>query len=1138
MRCGIRLGGLGHRCGVGSFAAIVALIVCVLGVQESPAAEATVVLPPVAESRFGPQAPEGWVMGEGWTLSPAGAAAAESCQAAWSLELPESCLVEMIFDLPAPGALEGGVSASLTVAEEDGATGAITGQLRYAEDEYRTMISGVGAEGKRVSASAKGKPRLSALRALGAGETDEVGWAGQTVSLGMMLGRGRCQLLVNGRRSGEIACAVPQQRRVSLACKGIVLKAVRVVPGLAERFVPLSGAGLAMQNECASHEPVEGIVTAPRHSAVLEVGGVPFVVQGAGEGLLTAMDVAVETWPAGSRSEGSSIALADLPRNSYSAAHLLVHVGADGADRTPAMGTGLRLVDANGGDLRNVYVGHVPVRSSDEGVTVEAVPELGRGWFAARVPVNPPALYGRGGKLCLTRPWQNGAVPRPAGKPSALRVAAVTMEKAGIELLVEGNGLGNVYGEPDTPQLSATVRNVTSAPLQVAVRLELVPFERMGVDREMELELEPGEDRTIDALAAPIQERGHYRVRVVADAGAAGRVDYRTNVALLAPDTRKKQESPFGIWPRLSGDNATAEQRQYLWEKAGIGYVHSKHTYTHRLFGGRGHKRVVDEATAEEIALKMGPEVKVAMFGWERKWEDKGAYDVTYSFPRVISEGRPEELSDEVAAKIDGVADELRRFARAVRKLRPEIKISLGNTGVNWVTFLLERGIRPGEHFDYFGTEEGLFSAAPEEPADAVGNINWWARAICEHYGHKDVPLFHSESVYFSSGVGFSRLSERDQAGYYVRTFLLGFPYDSVFGMSGALVDSSNEYVRSLWGTSGYCNQAPECSPKLSYVVYATMTQHLDGMKYDDKLDTGTTSLYALRFRHGDGTPLCVLWNLRGERMVRVRLAAQGKAEVFDALNRPAEVTAVGDSVDLKLSDLPTYVRGVEVQAVERGANVPTELPQRRLLKALASLDDWTVDAEPDEEFERPLPWRGMPRVKGNFDVSAEPDLAPPGEAETAGAIRFRQRPLPGSHGLIPRYVSLRARPGKEVPIPAGTTRLGVWVRGNSTWARVYLGGTGPGGRRFVPSFNKGDNFEGLRFLLKGDNFDGWRFLQTGWLSPEVQDGGFRIDRIVVTMPEQQVYVDDLVTTPRPEIAIGGIYAATETPPPVNYLPW
>lgn len=251
---------------------------------------------------------------------------------------------------------------------------------------------------------------------------------------------------------------------------------------------------------------------------------------------------------------------------------------------------------------------------------------------------------------------------------------------------------------------------------------------------------------------------------------------------------------------------------------------------------------------------------------------------------------------------------------------------------------------------------------------------------------------------------------------------LLGFPYDSIFGMSGALVDSSEGYVFGNWGSAAFCNRAPECSPKLSFATYATMTEQLDGMAYDGKLDMGTTSLYAFRFRHSDGTPLCVLWNLHGERLVTAKLAAAATADVRDALNRRVEAVGRGDSLQLKLSGLPTYVRGVEVKAVEPGANVAMDLPRRTLLGPLVR-DDWTVDAESDKRFAKASPWQGMTKPKGNFTVSTEVPLVPPPGSEAAAAISIRLMPLPGKHGLFPRHVSMRIKPGKEIPSPPRMSR-------------------------------------------------------------------------------------------------------------------
>ena len=393
------------------------------------------------------------------------------------------------------------------------------------------------------------------------------------------------------------------------------------------------------------------------------------------------------------------------------------------------------------------------------------------------------------------------------------------------------------------------------------------------------------------------------------------------------------------------------------------------------------------------------------------------------------------------------------------------------------------------------------------------------------------MPLFHSESVYFSTGPAFSTLTERTQAGHYVRTYLLGLPYDSVFGMAGALVDSSNRYIYSNWGASGYCNQAPECSPKLSYVAFATLTQLLDSVKYEGQLDAGSTSLYALHFSRS-GNPRYVLWNLRGRRTVTLAVKDPSKLEVVDAINRPVDWAPEGDQVSLVLSDLPTYIAGTEITEIQPGANIAPSPPPHTLLSPLENIADWVVDTEPDEAFEAPGEWTGVPRVRGPFEVTYQEGVAPVNQGR--GSMAFTLKPLENPHGLIPRYVSLTARPGQEVPIPKGTTRLGVWIRGNSTWGAIKFGVINDQGARRVLLDDRTFSFGRMM-----DNFDGWRFLDTGPLNAsDIQAGKCKIDRIVVVMPQQQVYVDELLTTPQPEIAIWGLSALSTPLPDVNYLAW
>ncbi|MHB0936889.1 MAG: hypothetical protein ACYDCO_19115 [Armatimonadota bacterium] len=1107
------------------------MLVCLLAVTAAFAALPgnVRVAPATFEDRFGAEPPAGWQLAEGKAVSERIA--------------PENALVEAVFALPE--ALEANASVSLAI-------GTLTGKATFGpKGAYSAQIAGAGADGKPVTISVPGIKAAAG----------EMGWAGRRVALGMTVGADRCRLLLDGNVMAECSPALPAERKISLAFdKGATPLAVRALPGIPDKFFVLTGAGLAALHGSERVFPAKNLRPAAKDGVRLDVGGVPLLAQG-GEGGLAAIDIAAEQFKNDFWTEGSGFIRFPVPARPYKNAYLLIYRQGANPAETPALGFGLRVPDGAPADLRNVYVEKVPVRSSDEGVAVQPVPGLGPGWYLATVRMNPSATHWAthkadntllplgnpsfkerpayqadtaGLSTYLCRPWAitgdgilgNRGLPHPERKPSSLRVAAVTFEDADFDLQVIGNGLGNIYSEPEQPKLSATLTNRTAAPITINVTSELIPFERPAAKRTETVKLGPGESKVIDALVAPILERGHFKVRVVADAGAAGRTEYRTNVALLAPDTRKKENSPFGIWVALWGDGATEKQRQYIKDKAGIGFIMGKHS-----FDIRG-PAAPDDAAAEKLVKSLSPDVKIFMFGWESGW----GYDQTFVFPRVITEGKEEELSAETNKKIDEWAADWRRVAAAIRKYRPDIKISLGNSGMNFVTPFLQRGFKQGVEFDYFGTEEGYYSQSPEQVQNALGNVNWWTKAVLEHYGFKNVPIFHSEAIYQPTGPGFSRITERDQAGFYTRAYLLGMPYNSIYGFTAAPIDSGNGYMYSQWGMVGYCNQAPECSPKLSYVAYATLTQQLDGAKYERAVDTGSLSVYALAFTLADGTPVTALWNPIGKRSVTALLAAGGQAAVFDALNRPVAARVQNNTLTLELSDLPVYVRGARIEQVVPGANLPETLPNRKLLVSLDKIADWTVETGPDPTMDRPFElgdW-GVKKVPGQFTMTL--DRATPPGVKAGGSMKVAQQPGAPGHPYLPRYATLRLKPGKEVAIPAGTNELGLWVYGNSTNAQIKLEFEAADGRRFFALDYHGDyRCPDARYT---DLFDGWHFLRTGDLDEDFKNGACKLVRIVVVMPEQQVYIDNLVSTPKPEILLSGLYAIGGKPAAVNYQPW
>lgn len=81
-----------------------------ISVQAFAGADAT-----VHETAFGPQVPADWRLLGDWKPTDAGAVAQRACTASWNKTLPNSALVEVIFDLPDTAALENMASVSLTV---------------------------------------------------------------------------------------------------------------------------------------------------------------------------------------------------------------------------------------------------------------------------------------------------------------------------------------------------------------------------------------------------------------------------------------------------------------------------------------------------------------------------------------------------------------------------------------------------------------------------------------------------------------------------------------------------------------------------------------------------------------------------------------------------------------------------------------------------------------------------------------------------------------------------------------------------------------------------------------------------------------------------------------------------------------
>ncbi len=196
-------------------------------------------------------------------------------------------------------------------------------------------------------------------------------------------------------------------------------------------------------------------------------------------------------------------------------------------------------------------------------------------------------------------------------------------------------------------------------------------------------------------------------------------------------------------------------------------------------------------------------------------------------------------------------------------------------------------------------------------------------------YGYEDLGLIFIESMFRPTGPG--GLTECTQADYYVRSHLLGLANGvELFGACANLCDVGNVYHHSQYGTVGLCHRAPELNPKESYVAYATMTSVLDRAEYLEYLDTGSTSVWALRFRNREGRNVYALWTINGQRDLTLELSGDADAVVIDAMHNQRPVSRQGRMAQLTVNSSPVYLRtGLEITSIEPGSGRYSEAPPR-----------------------------------------------------------------------------------------------------------------------------------------------------------------------------------------------------------------
>jgi len=717
---------------------------------------------------------------------------------------------------------------------------------------------------------------------------------------------------------------------------------------------------------------------------------------------------------------------------------------------------------------------------------------------------------------------------KPLGKPSAVRVFAVTLERSPVRVRVGSNRPGNIFYTNESPALNVSLTNLRNRPFEGMLACETTDLRGESRKTESKVRLDVGDAKDISMdIARP--RVGFYRavVRLTED---DGRLiwEHPTTFALLPPDTRTAgRESPFGVWwfRRTHVGTDSIDEIGPLMRRLGVRHVCpgrrgpsaeelAKYGITVSMLRNVTRK---PEQAAKFIAeqVEANPGVKWAMIFHESGFKEK------ITFPPEFLGRRPPKLTPEQEKKFKQLWDTAVSCSKIYREQYPDIKLIFGNGSLPFAVEFMRRGY-PREYVDAFGDEDLGQLIMPEAPPQAFKSV-YWLKEYAKMYGY-DVPVT-SAFEWRARPTTPGNLTEAEQAELYVRDYLQGLAFRMPHINVGLIHDTGDAYYYSRWGGTGLCHRYPLLNPKISYVAVATLTRELDRARYIRSLESNSPSLYVMEFERGN-EKIYAMWIPRGQRSAVLAFDRDTELTLTDMTGGTRQVAVKKGEATVTVSSSPIYLRGRAALAKVEAGPTTCEPPPRDV-KCIDDMNDlarWITVEERDAYLEETH--FDYPRRQGKFELRVVED------PQKGKVTELRLLPQPDVPWVCPRYIILEAE--KPIEMPGRPSAVGMWVKGNSCWGRVMWEFEDAKGEKFLSigapcgGWSVGD-WKCRTFI----NFDGWNYLQvrlptwyeSGFYGPEHCDwrcvgGDGRVDflikftRLVVELRERVVHLTDSIPVP------------------------
>lgn len=664
---------------------------------------------------------------------------------------------------------------------------------------------------------------------------------------------------------------------------------------------------------------------------------------------------------------------------------------------------------------------------------------------------------------------------KPSLTPSGVVVLGVELEKTPIRFTVENGALANTFYPADTPKviLHADADRKTSGRAEWSVTDIDGKVVETGA-RDFSFDGKGGEQTF--PVNFSVKTPGWYGATfLLKDAAGNPLVRYDGSFTLLAEDTRKAtyENSPYFIWNFMGAHYTMSDLGQVgrFMKMMGVRKGLLGRNYGEKdaaEFGltlGQFPYLRVQGKTPEEIDRKLDEQIQSYL---KRFPHTKQALIFHESgggpLPMELYGGKTEITPEQ--KKLDQArVKQAMTLARAWRRNAPDVQLVIGNSGDSLgLLAQLYREKFPADLIDRAG-EETVGETMP--PERSVAYPFWMLRELGRLYGYNVPP----EACYEWKSRLIRHSSPRKHAAQKARDILIAHAYGCRLIPVCGSSEMGNSYYNTVWG-EGACSRYPLLQPHPVLAATSVLTQTLDCAEFSRMIPTGSNTVYMEEFKRGNEF-IYALWTARGVTDCELTFASPGAIVKTDLYGRTSNLN--GASVRLEVSEEPVYLTGGSA-AVKCAASLrrryPWETPEKPgvVAASVTASEGWKLVLGEEPRLKFPFGLNSADRP-GKYTLQSVRD------DEKGECLEVTLVPEGELSPLWREYAFLRLPEAK--PIAGTPDTLGLWVKGNSGWGKIYFEIEDADGETWITAGTGGYGCAVYDWPEQmGVNFDSWHYLR------------------------------------------------------------